>query len=414
MSTALTGGTVIDCSRRDISDLGRIIIDDVGVIERLDRGMMRKRDTDAAVDLEGLYVTPGLIDAHTHLGWMNLAGEMSVAEMAAEIFTNARLALEAGYTTIRDLGGIDGGVASLVASGRISGPRILPSGPIIRQLGGHGDMSQRFSEHHHAPAIPGLSSFSMECTGPAEVRRAARWAFKHGATQLKLCISGGVVSRSDEVSDIQLSMDECAAAVDEAAHRGTYVTAHAHNAAAINMGLDAGIRCFEHATYLDEGTAARLAETGARIVPTLSVGQLARSKFSEWEISPELLTRFEGTDAASRDSLEIAAQAGVAIGLGSDLLGVGQENRGLEVYLRSEAQDPMTALAAATSVNADVLGIGHKVGAIELGKYGDIIAFDVNPLQRPDVMTDAAHVVFVMKGGQIVKDSDRRCVTCDE
>jgi len=188
------------------------------------------RDADV-VDLDGLTLLPGLIDAHTHLGLVSVIdpGPVPVAVAAAQIFQNVELALLSGHTTVREVGGLDGGVAQAIDAGLIPGPRLLPSGPALCQTGGHGDLGPPFLPHDHRHVgTPGLSQMSVVCDGPDEVRVAARTAFRRGATQLKVCISGGVVSFTDRLEDTQFTVEELRAAVDEARARDTYVTAHAH------------------------------------------------------------------------------------------------------------------------------------------------------------------------------------------
>src|SRR5262249_16300847 len=152
----------------------------------------------------------------------------------------------------RDTGGIDGGVATAVEMGLVRGPRILPSGPLICQTGGHGDDRNPFGLHPHDHAgVPGLGQVSLPCDGPDEVRLAARTVLRGGASQVKVCVSGGVVSLTDRIEDAQFTVEELMAAVQEADARETYVTAHAHNVRGIRNGLDAGVSCFEHGTFLD-------------------------------------------------------------------------------------------------------------------------------------------------------------------
>lgn len=206
------------------------------------------------VDLSGTTLLPGLIDAHAHLTLID-AGDMafermSTAVAAAQIFRNCELALHAGFTTVRDAGGADAGLVVAVASGLVEGPRILPSGPILCQTGGHGDFRLAFAVHPERD-IPGLASGSIVCDGPAATRQAAREAFRRGATQIKVCVSGGVVSHTDRLEDAQFSVEELRAIVEEAEARDTYVLAHSHNIRGIHNGLAAGIRSDEHATFLD-------------------------------------------------------------------------------------------------------------------------------------------------------------------
>ncbi|MGH7860458.1 MAG: amidohydrolase family protein, partial [Candidatus Binatia bacterium] len=244
-----------------------------------------------ARDLEGCTLLPGLIDAHTHLGiayGFAHARDVSTAEIAAGVFQNCALALASGFTTCRDVAGLDGGIVQAIAKGAVHGPRILPSATALAQDGGHGTFMPRWSDCHCAIALPGLVDAIAVCNGPDEARLAARKAFRRGATQLKMFLSGGVVSLTDDLEDTQFAIEEIRAVVEEARARNTYVTAHAHNNRAIRNGLAAGVSCFEHGSRLDEETAAAMAEAGAAVVPTFAVAHLMKREREAWGL-PELV-----------------------------------------------------------------------------------------------------------------------------
>ncbi|MGZ6536676.1 MAG: amidohydrolase family protein [Actinomycetota bacterium] len=361
---------------------------------------------DETLDLEGLTLLPGLIDAHTHFGLVDMSdGGQSEAPavIAAKIFRVVERALDQGFTTCRDAGGIDGGVARAVEEGLIRGPRILPCGPMHRQTGGHGELRAPF-DHRPALAIPGLVRPSRTVDGPDEMRQAVREAFRFGATQIKVCVSGGVVSMTDSIWDAQLTVHELRAAVEEAEARGTYVMAHAHNVRGIRNGLEAGVHCFEHASFLDEETAELIAEAGAVIVPTFVVLQVMIDRWREWGVPEHSLSRarlvFEGMQKAVR----IAADAGITIGSGSDLLGTEQTERGREIALKAEILGAMGAIVSATKNNAQILGISEDVGTLTEGMRADIIAVDGDPLEEPDLFEDESRIRVVVKNGRMVKD----------
>lgn len=362
---------------------------------------------DVVLDADGLTLLPGLIDAHTHFGIVDVAGSGStpVAVIAAEIFRNCELSVDAGFTTARDCGGVDGGLARAIDAGLIKGPRLYPSGPILCQTGGHGDLTPPFSSHSHQLAVPGLVQTSRVCDGPEEVRVAARTVLRRGATQVKVCVSGGVVSLTDRIEDTQFTVDELRAAVEEAEARETYVTAHAHNVRGIHNGLEAGVRCFEHGTFLDEETATALAEAGAWLVPTLAVTRVLGEEWRSWGLPEEVVPRIAGIEEAMSRAVKLAHDAGVLLGSGSDLLGRTQNRRGLELVLKARILGPMEAIVSATSSNARIIGASDRLGTIEQGKVADLIALDADPLTDPDVFDDADKVVLVLKGGEIEKDS---------
>lgn len=358
------------------------------------------------VELDGLTLLPGLIDLHTHLGALDLEGDSRtpVSMVAAQLFRNAELCLMSGHTAVRELGGADRGLASAIDAGLVRGPRLFPSGPLLCQSGGHGDLASPYADYGGPLACPGLTQFSVACDGPDDVRRAARLAFKRGATQLKMSISGGVVSLTDNLEDVQFTVGEMKAAVSEAHARGTYVTAHAHSPAAILQGLEAGLECFEHGTLMDEHAAARMAEAGAALVPTLTVGELMLEEWEEWGVPAEVLPRARRVREAMYDAVSIAREAGVLIGSGSDLLGPEQNRRGLEMSLKAKVLGPMEAIVAATRSNATILRQDRHLGIIEEGKIADIIAVSGDPLSEPELLDDPDRVVMVIKDGEIVKD----------
>lgn len=401
----IDGGLVIDGSgtdpRRTAVGIAHGRIDAIG-----DGGR-----ADDVIDVGGLTVLPGLIDAHSHFGLVNeFDPDVASAIVAARIFRNCELALDAGFTTVRDTGGIDGGVAEAVRIGLIRGPRILPSGPILSQTGGHGDPTSAFHlpldhGHGHSHGIPGLSQVSIVCDGPDQVRLAARTGLKRGATQVKVCVSGGVVSFTDKLEDAQFSVEELIAAVQEADARGTYVTAHAHNSKGIQNGLDAGIECFEHGTFLDEPTARRMAAAGAHLVPTFAVCRLLVQEAEAWNIPAAVIPKIAPVEVAMAQSLKLAREHGITIGLGSDILGPEQNRRGLELLIRAELEDAMTAIVSATKVNAEVIRHDAELGTIEVGKTADVIAIDGNPLDDPSIFDDPTRVKLVIQGGTVVKDT---------
>jgi imidazolonepropionase-like amidohydrolase len=238
--------------------------------------------------------------------------------------------------------------------------------------------------------------------GPDEVRRASREAFRHGATQLKLCISGGVVSLTDRMEDVQFSVDEMRAAVEEAEARHTYVAAHAHNTESIRRGLDAGIRSFEHGTFLDDDTAQLMAAHGAVLVPTLTIAERWLQDASSVPASAR--DRLLALSRGMANAVRLAHTHGITLGSGSDLIGPVQEGRGTEIVLKAELIGAMAAIISATRTNAQILGRSHDLGTIETGKVADLIAVDGDPLSDPSVLADHRRVIVVMQDGRIVKD----------
>jgi imidazolonepropionase-like amidohydrolase len=404
----LRGARLIDGTGRDPVDNRMIRIDGERItwIGDVDRSVGAS-NTSSVLDLHGLTVLPGLIDLHSHLGV--LAPEdpttFSPAMTAALLFQNSELCLMSGHTTAREVAGADGALREVIDAGLVPGPRLYPSGPLLAHTAGHATAGSHFYPHHHVPTgTPGLSQLSITCDGPDAVRIAARQAFGRGATQLKMAISGGVgVSHSDRLEDTQFTVAELRAAVEEAQARDTYVTGHAHNARSINNGLDAGLECFEHGTYLDEATVARMAAAGVALVPTLSIVHLAATQWRELGLTEDVLPRLNGVADAMAASLKMAHDAGVRVGSGSDHFGPRQNQRGLELVLKAKVLGPMAAIVSATSTSAKILR-NADLGVVTEGRLADIIAVDGDPLVDTELLADPNRVVLVIKGGVVVKD----------
>ncbi len=383
---------------------------DVGVTDGIITAIGRAPAGATTVDLDGRLLTPGLIDAHVHLGLSSpiraqFGFELSAAELAADIFATAGRALDGGFTTVRDTGGIDRGVVDVIAKGKVRGPRVLSCGPVQCQTGGHGyygadwEPTDLWSKHH----IPGLCALSLMSGNADELRRNVREAFRRGATFIKLCVTGGVVGGHDRLSDTQFTIEEIAVAVQEAKARGTYVTVHAHNNEGIRNAVLGGVRCVEHGTDIDEPTAALLREHDVALVPTFAViDQIVHAE--GMDLDPSTAHRIAGVRDRMASALRISRAAGLRIGSGSDLIGPHQQRRGEELRLRSELESPMQALVSATSVNADILGLAESVGTVRVGMQADLVAWQNDPLEDAKAFADPEMAVLVVKNGEVVKD----------
>jgi imidazolonepropionase-like amidohydrolase len=405
VTTWLEGATLVTATGEDPVPGGLLI--DEGRIAQV--GGTAPRDAEV-VDCTGLTVTPGLIDAHVHLGFASpiepsLHFGLSVAEVAADIFANTTQTLYGGFTTVRDCGGIDAGLPRAVAAGKVAGPRIIQCGPIHCQTGGHGHFASSWEPTSMwcVRDIPGLQAMSALCDGPDEMRKNVRESFRRGAQFLKLCVTGGVISMHDQLSDTQLTVDEIAAAVGEATARGTYVTVHAHNTAGIRNAVLAGAKGVEHGTGIDEETAALMASHGVDLVPTLAAVERVMSNVLG--LPPAIADRAALVRDTMISGLLAAKAAGVRVGSGSDLIGPDQAGRGQELVLRAEVESPMEALVAATRVNAEILGLADQIGTLEVGKRADVIAFAGDPLESTKLFASPDSVVLVIQDGTVVKDT---------
>lgn len=407
MTLRLAGGRLIDGTGTDPMERAIVAIEGERIAS-VSTARATARDG-GVIDCAGLTLLPGLIDAHAHLGlvfdFTADPGTMSPAEIAARMFRNCELCLDGGFTTVRDMCGVDGGLVRAIESGLVAGPRVFPSGPAIAQTGGHGHITGPFCFQDHSVAIPGLVQLIAVCDGADQVRLQARTNFRRGATQLKAFISGGVVSTTDRLEDTQLTVEELRAAVVEAKARDTYVAGHAHNSRSIMNGLAAGLECFEHGTMLDEATAAAMAAADAALDPTLAVAHLMAQSWKEWKLPESVVPRVQGCERMMGEAMLIARAAGVLTGSGSDLLGSEQNRRGLEITLQARVLSPMEAIVCATLSNARIMRQEQQLGSVEPGKLADVIAVAGDPLSAPEIFDDPSKVVLVVKGGRIVKNS---------
>lgn len=403
----LTNATVVDGTGRDPIITQSLNVEDGRIV-----GVGGSPPLGAEeFDCSGLTLLPGLIDAHAHVTAATdyssaLSGGQSLADLAAAIFNVCERTLEAGFTTVRDVGGADAGLANLVAEGKISGPQILPSGPAMCQTGGHGHFGSAWvpAEQLAQMDVPGLRSGALLSDGPAAMRRNVREAFRRGATQIKLCVTGGVISEHDEITDSQLSVEEIAVAVEEASARDSYVTVHAHSPRGIKNAIQAGVRCIEHGSLVDEETAALMAKNNVALVPTLTIMHLLMSNLDNAGLPAGMADRASSVAQGAKDVVAIARAAGVRVGLGSDIVGRDQDLRGLELVLRSEVEDPMQVIVSATQENARILGISDDVGTLEVGKRADIVGFSRNPLEDSGVFNDRESVALVLQNGIVKRD----------
>jgi imidazolonepropionase-like amidohydrolase len=354
---------------------------------------------------------PGLIDAHVHLASLDLdpVAEVALAPavIALKIAGLIEDTLDAGFTTVRDAGGLDWGFKDAVNRGLIRGPRLFISGPFLSQTGGHGDNQRPRTSREPFRAVPGLTTETILADGPDEVRRAAREALRRGSDQIKVMASGGAASPTDELDHVQFSVEELAAAVGVAGAVGTYVLAHAYGPRAIQNCLEAGVRSIEHGNFLDEETADRMLARGdAYLVPTVITYELMSRLEAGPGWSADNVRKMRQGLTGAYDSLGLAYEKGLPIGSGSDVLAEMQGDKGKEIACQARVMGAMNAILAATRTNAQLLRIEKEAGTVEPGKRADLILLDGDPLKNPDIFGEPEHVRLVVRGGKVVKELD--------
>jgi len=351
------------------------------------------------IDLRDSFVLPGLIDAHTHLGFEGEQDPLLVAdtERAVNIVVNAKKTLLAGFTTVRNLGSVGEAIFAVrdaIDEHRVPGPRILAAGATLSVTGGHGD------ETGYRDALWPILSSSGVCDGAAGCRKAVRTQVKRGADVIKLTASGGGGKPQGDRGDFPEFYDDELAAIVEAARRlDRGVAAHAHGTASINASLRAGVDSIEHGTFLDDESIRLFKSSGAYLVPTLSVRDRIRKDLDT--LSPPIRARAQEILDLTPAMMQKVKRSGVLVALGSDsgVVPHGKNSRELE-WLVDVGYTEMEAIVAGTVNGARLLGRETDLGTLEAGKLADLIATKGNPVED---ITELARVSFVMRDGRVYK-----------
>jgi imidazolonepropionase-like amidohydrolase len=396
---------VFDGVSAEIGEDRHVRIEGGRIAEISDRPL--RSATARMIAMGGRFVMPGLIDAHFHAYGSALdIGELdrtlpSLRALQARQLLEA--ALQRGFTTVRDAAGADLGLVLATRQGLIRGPRLLHSGLALSQTGGHGDM--RPPQHHEFCACAYCGALSLVADGPDEVRKAVREQFRQGATQIKLFVSGGVLSPSDPLWMNQFTEEEIRVAVYEAGTRRSYVMAHAHTAEAAKRCVRNGVRSIEHATWLDDEAARLIAEHQAFAVPTLAIIDAIRELGRSLGLSAVMLDKAKEVSGYALASIEKLQAAGARIGFGTDLLGVTTPRQSSEFRLRREVMPAIEILRSATSVNAALLGLSGEIGTLVPGASADLIAVDGDPLADPAVLEHHERIRLILKEGETFKNT---------
>jgi imidazolonepropionase-like amidohydrolase len=358
------------------------------------------------IDLGDATLLPGLIDSHVHLTEQNEQNfylnyfqtlMRHPAEQAILSTTFARKTIDAGFTTVRNLGAsdyVDVGLRNAINNGWTVGPRMLVAIHAIGATGGHGDSDPI----PPSKGIPSLGPIDGVCNGPAECRAAVRYQIKYGADVIKFMPSGGVLSLSDPVDAPELSQDEMNAIVEESHHWGRKVAAHCHGDAAAKMAVIAGVDSIEHGSFLKPDTLTQMRDKGIYLVPTLLASDWIGGRLDTFP--PAIANKARAAIAARSDMFRNALKIGVKIAFGTDSAVSPHGLNAREFALMTGlGMSPAAALRSATTVAASLLGVEDR-GVLAAGKLADIIAVPGNPLDDIKVME---RVSFVMKDGVVVK-----------
>jgi imidazolonepropionase-like amidohydrolase len=410
VTTVIKGKLLIDgTGRKPVADpiiaIEGDTISAVGVA-----GQVQIDRDDSVVDLSGMTLLPGMVDAHIHLeGWQSMdlmdwmTTPLPVSALRATV--DARRLLEAGFTAVRCLGGgASIYLKQAIEEGVVQGPRIVTSGRSFIQTSGGADPWQMPVECVQILARLG-QTLADTVDGPEECRLGVRRRLREGADCIKILTTGAVHSEHNPPTRVGFTQEETDALVDEAHRLGLKVAAHAHGTAGIRTAVVAGVDTIEHGSYLDEECIELMLERGTYLVPTFAVsrrlldpgaGGLPDSEYG--------LRQGREVQDVHRHGFARAYEAGVKIACGTDFIGVPPMEHGLNAleleYLVEAGMSPMEAIMSATGGGAEAIGLGEKTGTIAAGKWADIVAVEGNPLEQ---ITRLQQVGFVMKAGEVIK-----------
>lgn len=397
--TAITNVRILDPVTETVSEPQSIQING----DRISSISAANNESDSSIDAGGAIAIPGLIDCHVHVlantADLGRLGDESPAYLTASAINTMQGALRRGFTTLRDAGGADFGLARAAAEQLFLAPRLFFGGKALSQTGGHADMrgpgTSIVDQHQCCPHI------GTVCDGVDEVRKAARMQLRTGADHIKIMLSGGVASPTDRIDSTQFSDEEIRAAVEEAAASNRYVLGHAYTARAINRGLKLGVRSIEHGNLLDDESIRLFTENDAFLVPTLVTYERLKAEGVRHGLPQASADKVDSVLYAGLKALEAADQGGVNIAYGSDLLGDMWKWQSKEFEIRSQVQSAGAVLRSATTVAARLVNQEGELGIIREGAQADIVLLNANPLDDIAVLAEpqkSVRHVFVRGG----------------
>ena len=400
--TVLRAGRVLDVRTGELRANQAIVIEGDKIAQIAPSSDVKRADGDLTIELPDATLLPGLIDMHTHLTFdLNSLGyqglSISTAREALHGARNAKRTLEAGFTTVRNVGAKDYADIALrdaINDGDVIGPRMVASGPALGITGGHCD------ENLLPPA------FHMQGDGVADgveaVQHKVREVIKYGADVIKICATGGVLSKGDDPNASQFTLEEMKAIVADAHRLGRKVAAHAHGAEGVRWASEAGVDSIEHGHLMDDAAIATLKKNGTYLVPTLFLTEYMQKNMDRSDVPEYSKQKMRWIASAAQQNVKKAFDAGVKVAFGTDAavyphgLNAGE----FHVYVNL-GMTPLAAIQTATINASDLLGPKYLVGSLEPGKWADVVAVDGDPTKDVTILE---HVKFVMKGGTVYKN----------
>jgi imidazolonepropionase-like amidohydrolase len=405
MTTAIRCGTLIDGTGTDPLRGATLLFEGDSIVG-IDRSGEVPRDT-KVIDAEHLTVMPGMIDCHVHFASQSSWGIQErlltpYSLLIAHALNNARITLEAGFTSVRDAAGTPRGVKLAIDQGLFPGPRMRIAVSALSQTGGHGDSTMP----NGANIRPSIEMPITVVDGVEGVRRATREVLRAGADQIKVHTSGGVMSPNDEPGATGFSPDEIAALVYEARAAGKTVMAHAQATQGIKNAVLGGIHSIEHGIFLDDETIEAMKQRGTFFVPTLvaPLWVLRRAEKDPASVPPYAVRKAKEVLADHKRSFQIAVERGVKIAMGTDT-GVGPHGTNAEELQRmvEGGMSPMQAIVATTRSAAECSRLSHLTGTLEVGKRADLLGVDGDPLVDISILQDKDRLHLILKDGRTFK-----------
>jgi len=403
-----TNAAVFDGVGPDLLKAAQVLVADGKIQAVSDAALKPPQDCDV-IDLGGRTLMPGLSDAHVHIWATDLDLLKLITRrteyLAAFAYRSLRAMLDRGFTTVRDAGGTDVGYVQALHDGLAPGPRLLASGRILSQTGGHGDF-RRTGDFSCACELRegGGARFVHIVDSPDEVRKAIREELRQGAHQIKIMGSGGVASPSDPVDRLQFSDEEIRTAVEEAGRHGSYVMAHCHPPEAVRRCAELGVRSIEHATLIDQDAADAVAAKGAFVVPTLATIWALLEDGAKLGLPPVSQQKLKQVSGGTLQGLQVMRRSNLKVGFGTDLLGSQQDRQGTEFGLRAQVFSPLEILRQATSVNAELLCLENQIGRVAEGFTADLIVVEGDPLQDIECLGQGgSNFPIILQGGRFHK-----------
>jgi imidazolonepropionase-like amidohydrolase len=403
--TLLHCGQLIDVKSGKILS-GMTVTIEKNKITDVRNGYLQPNKGDEVIDLKNKTVMPGLIDMHVHLESETRKGNvadrfiLNPADIAFESLRYAKSTLQAGFTTVRDLGGSGVNVAlrNAIAKGQVEGPRVYTAGKSIATTGGHADPTNGYRKELMGDPGPREGVINS----PADAYQAVRQRYKDGSDVIKITATGGVLSQAKDGANAQFTIEEVKAIVAAAKDYGYKVAAHAHGAEGIKRAIIGGVNSIEHGTFMDDEAIQLMKQMGTWYVPTITAGKSVADSARIPGYYTDIVTpKALATGPQIQSTFAKAYKAGVKIAFGTDAGVFAHGKNWMEfVYMTEAGMPAIEAIQSATIKAAELLGASEQLGVIETGKLADIIAVDGDPTKDINAM---GRVQFVMKDGKIFR-----------